>query len=110
MHGGNQPSRSLIAAPVDIVANDVAARTEDLATDKALPFVSMSADRRRVDRIRRHSGRAAIIQLDHGEPRVGVHQIASRVPGDMFDAGALPPVDYVGAGGELEIVRNLVTL
>src|ERR1017187_6409090 len=88
----NDPSGGLIASPIPVVADEIAADAEDLAPRKELHFASVDWHWRGIDRFGREAWRAAAVGLDHREPGIGSHRVPRAV---RCGAGAwrAPPVE-----------------
>src|ERR1035438_6038397 len=78
----NDPSGGLIASPIPVVADEIAADAEDLAPRKELHFASVDWHWRGIDRLGREAWCAAAVELDHREPGIGSHRVPRAVLGD----------------------------
>src|ERR1022692_3756215 len=74
----NDPSGGLIASPIPVVADEIAADAEDLAPRKELHFASVDWHGRGIDRFGREAWRGPAFELAPREP--GIVVIASPVP------------------------------
>src|ERR1019366_720088 len=91
-----------------VVADKIASDAEDLAPRKDLHFAAVDWHWRDIDRLGREAWRAAVVELDHREPRIGSHRVPRAVVSDSRNVRAPGPVQRVRTTRKYQIIGDFV--